>query len=259
MTVIGIGGCTALLLAAFGLRHSISSIVDRQFGGIFVYDAITAVDDEIADYDAIIDAVSENIKETMPALQKVCDVYSHSDTSVEVYLVVPQELDKLDNFIKMKERKSGKRITISENSVIINEKLAELLNVKKGDTIFFNHGYDLVITDIIENYTYNYVYMAESSYKKAGFENDVKNNIIYMNMNDPSKEQEFSEALIVRDDVLAVSFASHGGDKFRDLVSSLTAIVIIKTKFIIALYYPKVKKWEYIHGIFVLRIIRLIF
>ena len=227
MTVIGIGGCTALLLAAFGLRHSISSIVDRQFGGIFVYDAITAVDDEIADYDAIINAVSENINETMPAMQKVCDVHSHSDKSVEVYLVVPHETDKADSFIKMRDRKSGEKITFSDNGVIINEKLAELLDVKKGDTIFFNSGYDLEITGIIENYTYNYVYMTESCYKNTGFENEAKSNIIYMNMKDPSKEQEFSEALIVRDDVLAVSFASHGGDKFRDLVSSLTAIVIV--------------------------------
>lgn len=229
MTVVGIGGCTALLVAAFGLRNSISSIVDRQFGGIFTYDAITAVDEDTADYDEIIRIASETggVNETMLAYQKVADVYSAPDTSVEVYLVVPEEYEKISSFIKLQDRKSKGQITLSGEGVVINEKLASLLGVQTGDSIYFNRDHELKITGITENYTYNYVYMISEVYETAGFDGVLKNNIIYMNMNDVSEKQTMSEALVALDDVMAVNYASDGGNKFRDLVTSLTAIVIV--------------------------------
>lgn len=229
MTIVGIGGCTALLLTAFGLRDSIASIVDRQFGGIFIYDAITAVDDEIADYDDIINTATETgiVTENMCAMQKVCDVYSNEETKHEVYMVVPESTDLMEKFIVFRDRKTQEKIQLTDSGVVINEKLANLLDVKKGDSLYFNRGYELEITGVIENYTYNYVYMTEECYNKAGFENELKNNIIYMNMSDTSQEETLSKALVSRDDVMAVTYAAHGGDKFRDLVISLTAIVVV--------------------------------
>ena len=44
MTVFGIAGCTALLLTGFGLKDSIRTIVDKQFGTLFLYDMTLTFD-----------------------------------------------------------------------------------------------------------------------------------------------------------------------------------------------------------------------
>ena len=229
MTIVGIGGCTALLLTAFGLRNAIASIVDRQFGGIFLYDAITAVDEDEADYEAIISAAEAtgDVNESMCALQKVSDVYGMDDKKMEVYLVVPEQPEEIGRYIDFREVKSGEKLELTDDGVLINEKLAKLIGVKKGDSIYFNKGSKLKVAGIFENYTYNYVYMTTELYKEAGFDNEALSNIIYMNMTDVSKENELSQVLVERDDVLAVSYSSSGGDKFRDLINSLTAIVVV--------------------------------
>jgi putative ABC transport system permease protein len=43
MTIIGIAGCTGLLLTGFGIRDSVTGIVDKQFGQIFTYDMVVAL------------------------------------------------------------------------------------------------------------------------------------------------------------------------------------------------------------------------
>ncbi len=229
MTVIGVGGCTALLLTGFGLRYSIISIVDRQFVDIFKYDALIAVDEDKADFDEITaDAFGTGVvSESMNAMQKVCDIYNSSGDSAEVYLVVPEDTEMLKKFVGLHERISKKELEIEEDGIVINEKLSRILSVKEGDEVYFNDGYGVKVTSVAENYTFNYVYMSASAYEKAGFENGVRNNIIYVNMNDITAEDELSGAIVNREDVLAVTYSAGGGDSFRDLVSSLSLIVVV--------------------------------
>lgn len=228
MTIIGVGGCTALLLTAFGLRHSIVSIVDRQYEDIFVYDAIVAVDEDKADYDEI-RRTAENTgvaEDMLFAVQRSADVYSKTE-SAEIYLVAVNDGEELSKFIDMHDRTSKEKLELSGSGVVINEKLARLLDIKKGESIYFNSGHELKVDGIMENYTYNYVFMTKECYNGAGFDTPADDNIMYINMSDPSQEDSFAEALISRDDVLAVSYASGGTDKFRELVGSLSVIVVV--------------------------------
>ena len=45
MTVLGVAGCTALLVTGFGISDSLNSIVTKQFGDVYHYDLLTAVTD----------------------------------------------------------------------------------------------------------------------------------------------------------------------------------------------------------------------
>ncbi len=228
MTVIGIAGCTALLLTGFGLKESISAIVDRQYGDIFKYDALAALDDESADEFHAVLAECENsgtVTEKMLAMQGTEDVWSNSSNGekYEAYIMVPDEPDEFGRFIDMHTRK-GKTPIELRDGVVLGEKLAKFLEVTAGDEIFFAENKPIRVDGICENYTFNYAYMKPETYEKTGL-GELKNNILLMNMEDISASDKLSEMLLENDAVLGISYSAGGGDKFRDLVDSLALIV----------------------------------
>lgn len=231
MTVIGIAGCTALLLAGYGLQYSITSIVDKQYGDIFKYDAIVAVDKDADDddYAEILDeCFSDGIaSDKMIAFQETVDIKSSSE-ELETYLFVPDDPSELESFIDLHERKSRERISLGDG-VVLGEKLARLLGVTAGDSVYFNDGFPVTVEAVCENYTFNYAYMTAETYEKSGFDEVFKSNMILLNIDGSTNEKEdmLSSRLVKNDSVLAVSFSSGGGGKFRDLVSSLSLIIVV--------------------------------
>ena len=230
MTVIGIAGCTALLLAGYGLQYSISSIVDKQYGDIFKYDALVAVDKDTGeeDYNAVLEECSADglVSDKMPALQETVDIKGIDD-ELETYLLVPESSSGLEKFIDLHGRKSREKIVLGDG-VVLGEKLARLLGVTAGDSVYFNGDTPVTVDAVCENYTFNYAYMTAETYEKAGFDKAFKSNMILLKMNEVTSEAEdaLSSRLVKMDPVLAVSFSSGGGDKFRDLVSSLSLIIV---------------------------------
>lgn len=225
MTVVGIAGCTALLLTGYGLQYSITSIVDKQYGDIFKYDALIAVDD---DYSDVWEKCSENVgvSDKMLALQENVDIRSDKN-KLETYLFVPEGSAEMADFIDLHERKSRNKISLGDG-VVLGEKLARMLGVSAGDVVYFNGDVPVTVDAVCENYTFSYAYMTEDTYEKSGFDEAFESNIILLNMEEVTSEAEdaLSSELVKMDSVLAVSFSSGGGDKFRDLVSSLSLIIV---------------------------------
>ena len=92
MTVLGISGCTALMLTGFGLKESISTIVLKQFDDIFTYDALVVVDDTSSREELL--AVEESLGESpqilgwMPVRQQTMDAGGEGRWQ-QVYLFCP--------------------------------------------------------------------------------------------------------------------------------------------------------------------------
>lgn len=231
MTVVGIAGCTGLLLTGYGLQYSITSIVDKQYGDIFLYDALVALDGNADDkaYEKVAEECGSTglTKEKMLALQETVDISSDTD-ELEAYLFVTENPDELESFIDLHERKSRDKITLGDG-IVLGEKPARLLGVKVGDSVYFDGKTPVTVTAICENYTFNYAYMTSEVYNKAGFEDDYRGNMFLLNMTEVTEENEdvLSSTLVKNDAVLAVSFSTSGGDKFRDLVSSLSMIIVV--------------------------------
>lgn len=222
MMIIGVGGCTALLLTGFALRHSIVSIVDRQYSNIFVYDAIAAIDEDKADYTEIKkDALDFK---SMFAMQKTDEIYS-ANSSADVYLVVTDTDEDITPFFNIHNRKSGEHYNISDDGVIINEKLSRLLNVKIGDSVYFNENNPIKIIGIMENYTLNYAFIGSKLFDKLGLDYELKNNVMFLKSE--NVEMPDTEKLVSRDDILMVFYAKDGNESFGKLVDSLSFIVIL--------------------------------
>ena len=92
MTVIGVAGCTALLVTGFGLKDSISDIVSKQFGKVFTYDFLVTLSKESAlkdaGFQALMDA-PEQVTSYLPVQQERISL-DVDGQSYDVYLFVPR-------------------------------------------------------------------------------------------------------------------------------------------------------------------------
>lgn len=231
MTIIGVAGCTALMVAGFGIKHAIGAIVTRQYGEIFCYDGIVALDEvSVEEKETAFEKILNHtlVEDGMFAVQDTVDV-SNGDKTLEVYLVVPEYVDELNNYIVLRDRKTHEGLSLQEGQLIVNEKLAKVMDWSVGDTVILNDG-DLSrqaqISAITENYTLNYVYMLPETYE-AVMNHAVDYNTVLINMAETGSEQEsrLSRELLEDDTILGLSYASNGNEKFMDMVSSLDIIV----------------------------------
>ena len=232
MTLIGISGSTALLLTGFALKEAISCIADKQYDELFLYDAMVIVSDK-ADADELAEAdraISENelILSSMKAIQETKAIFSDKD-SVDSTVFVPENAEDLSGYIVLRDFFNSSPLSLEDGSVIITEKLSQLLGVNPGDEIFIE-GAELPvkIADIAENYTYHFVYMTKTTYNTL-FGEAVPNTIL-MNTGGLPEENirdEITSELIACDAVISASFTVDGTDKFRKLISSLDLIVAV--------------------------------
>lgn len=241
MTLIGIGGCTALLLTAYGLKTAIACIVDKQYGELFLYDIITVVSDKAEDserenIESTLDSIPE-ITGYMSAVQETKTVWGVSGQDVDCYIFAPDidlsgNSENLNDYIVLRERKTGEPIellALSDSECVINEKLARMLGVSVGDTVTVEDGAaPVTVAAITENYTFHYVYLTRSGYN--ALMGETISNMILANTGDtPEKSvrDSISSELISCDGVVSASFVYDGTDSFRKLVSSLDLIVLV--------------------------------
>ena len=235
LTIVGIAGCTALMLTGFGLKDSIGVIVDKQYGDIFVNDAITLLDSKASPEEV------ENVRSLIAGDQSVTTVQwakqaaatAHASGSADIYLVVFEDPQQADEVVKLHERKSGQELWITDDSVVITEKLSKLLNVGVGDS-FTLTGTDLpdmtlTVGAITENYAYHYVYITPAVYEKLTGTTPFYN-AAFLRFQDPEDEAArtaYAETLLKQDGVLATTFTKDSTKTFQDIITSLNMIVVV--------------------------------
>ncbi|MBR3267930.1 MAG: FtsX-like permease family protein [Oscillospiraceae bacterium] len=227
MTVIGICGCTALLLTGFGLYHSVSLIVDLQYGEVFTYDAF-GLYNENAEQSGILNQTlseSEWVTEYQYGLTKTATAKVGSK-SYEVTVTVPEKPEDFSKFINLRNRKTHEACTLDDNSIIINEKLAELLDIETGGSLELSDASQAVrVKAVMENYAFNRVFMTPALYEKLFGE--YRTNCFYANLKSGTDENAFAETVLQDDTVQRLEFTSNSGNSFRKLVRALGYVVIL--------------------------------
>ncbi len=236
MTVIGIGGCTALIVAGFGLHESIFSILNEQFDHVFRYDALLGLDAGQEELDAV-----ERYLAGSPWVE---DYLQGSDILVEAstrgpaqsaYLRTVADQERFAQFIRLSHRLDGTPAVLTADGVVVTEKLAELLEVSPGDTITLEADGKRVearVADIAENYAYHYIYVSEEYYR-ALFGKDARRNVMLLRYSEEAGEAEsdaVSADLMAMDGVDSYSYIATLRDNFTDSMEAIDyAVVIIIT------------------------------
>lgn len=234
MTVIGIAGCTALLLTGFGLRDSIGDIVGKQFGELYQYNLTASFKDEDAPRaDETVKAVLEDksrVTDYLMTYQESGDLYAGNKTT-EATLYVPESTSRLPDFIVMRERKSGKAVPFDGSGVLLTEKQAEALGVKAGDTLRVRNADgksgEFRLAGIIENYVQGALYIPRELYE-AAFGAPAFTTLIGRTAGNTQADRDaVSAALLKSDQVQSAMFTDDIKGSFADMVSNIDYIVIV--------------------------------
>lgn len=238
MTIIGVAGCTALIITGFGIRDAVSKMIPSQYGEIFKYDGIITLKDDLTRNQ--INEQKEKIKqEEKIADALTCYMKSVEITSIEnsqtLNLVVLNSNDDFSEFITLKPRTKNERYQLEKDKVIISEKIATLLDIKVGDKITIKNTDDIekdvIVGGITENYIYHYIYMSEDLFNTLYGENSYKpNTIIIKEKEGTTLEDEEKLGIGILQDtdtVSGVSFLSNSKDVFGDVMEKMELVVYV--------------------------------
>jgi putative ABC transport system permease protein len=233
MTITGIAGCTALMLTGFGLKDSLNCISDAQYDQLFKYDLTIALKE-----DASIEEVIERLQERSVDIDRYTGLHTETvnvetkDGPAAINLFCSNKNTLISDFVALRNRKTGKVIPFSSSSVILTEKLAEILGVSSGDTFkvqFKDSTWaELTITGITENYVGSYLYIGYDAYKGAyGNSPSINSIIAATSLNSQQKRDETAEIILSDAAVSGVSFVSQTRNSFENLLSSINYIVAV--------------------------------
>ena len=191
MTVIGVAGCTGLLVVGWGIKDSISGIVSIQYGELFNYNYSVHVEEK-ADIEKFVEVLDKNLDNeyVAPALQYASKVYINNDDPT-INVVVLDARDAND-VLRLRKTDRETEIKVKNNGVIISEKFAKNNSIEKGDyiTIESESGFkaEVKVTDICEMYFQHYIFMSDEYYYTV-FDENPHHKIIYVK-NEVSDEFE---------------------------------------------------------------------
>ena len=234
MTVIGIGGCTALIVTGFGLHESIFDVLDRQFDEISLYDATVGLDEDLTEEQkqGIEDYLDgeEAVEDYMFTYQQMMDA-STTGTSYDVYLFAVDDVEEFGRFVDLRHRSDHSPVELDGSGVVIDEKLSELLGVSVGDTITLegDQRVEAVVADITENYVYHYVYLTRDLYTQL-YGEDYQNNVMLLAYQDGmgvDVSNQTSETLMKMDGVASYSYIATIRDSFEDSMDAINYAVVI--------------------------------
>jgi len=232
-TIFGITGCTALILAGFGLRDAIKDIVTYQYDHVFHYDRMLALDTTkdttnlLEDWNKKKEIVSVN-----PCLMKDTTMKYKGD-STSVTLISSSDFKKLDKVISLYDiDKEKKKIYPEKDGAIISEKTRNMYNLKIGDKITIydedDKPHKVKVTNITENYVNQYIYLSKESYEKI-FKDYQENTVLLKLKDDLSKEKTtaLDKELLENEEVTALLDVYEMMDLVKRTMKSLDSVVLV--------------------------------
>ena len=235
MTVLGIAGCTALILTGFGIKDSIEMILTGQYGTLFKYDMSLVIQSDMTDKQ--IYELRKNLSDIDEINKYEFFSYENGDIKVnntkkEITIVVPENLEKMDKFIHLQDRKTQNPIELNNKGIVLTEKIARDLGVKAGDEIELINSDDkkakIKVSHITENYISHYAYISPENYIKL-FEKDLDFNRLIGILNNPSVkiEDKLSKKLFDIETVDGITFNTASKETFHNTIKNLNYVVLI--------------------------------
>ena len=230
-TILGIAGCTALILAGFGLKDSIKDVIDFQFNNIIKYDKMLMTNESINQIDIEKELLNDDKVENYTNVNTQNIKVLFNDEQHEVTMITPDDFNSISKSISLIDLKTNNIIdNISDNSCIISEKTAKLLDIDVGDKISLldndNNKYDIKVSYIIKNYINQYLYINKNTYNTL-FNNYKINSILISLKEEDKNSKEFDKKYISNGYALTIVDIDDIKSSMSDMLSSIDSIVAI--------------------------------
>ena len=231
MTVIGIGGCTALIVTGFGLHESIFAILNKQFDEISLYDATAGLDGDAAPEElaAVTDYLDgSGMVEWWHLTSQTAAEASAGGMAYDVGLYAIDDFEGFTQFMNLRHRKDGGAVTPPGDGVILTEKLSELLEVEVGDTVTIDKDgrVEVRVDDIVEHYVQHNVYLSAACYERL-FGEAPAQNLLLLEYGEEAESDQVSAELMAMDAVTSHSYIAAIRDSFTNSMEAIDYAVVI--------------------------------
>ena len=233
MMVIGISGCTALLLTGFAIRDSVTTVADRQFEEIQTYAVGVTLKDGVTKEDLSLleeldQIVADNGGDYGLAVETSMDLET-ADGIKSVKLIAAAEPESFGAYFDL-HTPAGEPIAYPQaGEVVICNKLSESYRIRAGDIItLFNEDREelqAVVSGVCENYIYNYVYVNEETYRKATGETGYQS--AYVNLPEEADVYVVGASLMKAEHVTAVAVNRDMLLRVSRMMTSMNYIVFV--------------------------------
>ena len=235
MTVLGISGCMALIVAGFGMHDGVNPIVDKQYGEINRYKIMFTLSKDLTRDEASVFgqqlASDDRLSAEMFSKVTSVDVDDNGVTVRNVFVLAPEDSSQMERLITLRNANNGSALKLGDEGVIITDKLSEVLGVGVGDTIAFSVNevqYALPVAAVTENYIYHYIYMSPVLYEQT-FHTDIRFNTIACAANENMKNFEgfASDWLSKNSSILSIVNIDSARKSFEETINSINIIILV--------------------------------
>lgn len=235
MTILGVAGCTALILTGYGIKNSISGLADTQFNDVMRYNAITAMRpeasaEEIASYDELVAATPE-ITDHLKVVQESYKLDKKGVNLQNVTVFAPLESENLPDFVSLRDRITQEPIALTDEGAVISEKLANLADVGPGDSIEIRNDemqtYQIPIQAVTENYVNHYIYLTPSLYEEIFIQAAEPTTDLLLFDEPESWERSFGSEVMGEQAVALVTFINSVDRSFAETLGSLDVVTLV--------------------------------
>ncbi len=228
MMVIGISGCTALLIAGFGISTTVKNVAEFQYSEIEKYDYTVSFDTNMTKekQDDFTGYAGEHARNILFVHSSGADVTCGS-TTVTANLIA-SDGKGFPGFIDLHDGQ-GDIAFPGKGEAVVCRQFRDHNNVKKGDVITVKEGSkhaEFTVSGICENYVYNYIYVSSATYEEGfGKKAQIRTALI----SDSGSDDK------IREDAAYCARYKHAGnisvnadmlDRVRDMMVSLDAVVL---------------------------------
>ena len=236
MTILGVAGCMALLLAGFGIRDSVEMLPEKQFNRVFSYQGTVGADTSLsrAERRQLLSKVASVEGVTEYLQTKSIVTYAETEKGdTSAYLIVPQDTVKLGEYVHLREaRFPHDDVALTDDGVLITEKFAKALGVSAGDMITIKEDEtaepvgDVRVAGVVENYLSSYIYMTPNIYK-ALYGETASLNAALIQVDPSADTNAVAEDLLDINGVTSVSMNATTQAQVNSMLGNLNVIIAV--------------------------------
>ena len=236
MTIVGVAGCTALMVAALGLKDSTTDIADRQFNKLTMYDQIYSLSESgtAKDKEYIMSQfhADEDFENTLLANMS-WGYISHEghDNSMLIRFTIGEDQEQFLKMFILRDRVTHEPVPLTDEGIVITERTGEVYGIKEGDYVDITldeEKYRCRVTGFTENYAGCLGYMTPEYYKKITG-SELKYNVILTRLTEDSREleREIANRYMKSDEIITVTSMVEQINTMMDMMNSLDFVIFV--------------------------------
>ncbi|MDD6572993.1 MAG: hypothetical protein PUF12_11480 [Thermoflexaceae bacterium] len=228
MTVLGIMGCTALLICGFTVKDSVTELLPSQFSVTYQYDMMAVA--STADNDLLLSYMEDdNIKDYINLGVESVKLKNGLGDEESVQLYVVPEGESIESYIHL-ESTDNETVILGERDVFITENAGMVLDFQEGDTVYIQdlnlNQAEVTVTKFVKNYMGNNIFISQKFYEElfGGYE---ANGVLAHLSENCTDQIAFVNDFAMKKGILSTNSIAENMEQFSVSVALINLVVYI--------------------------------